>query len=70
MWYAVIGRDAPDSLPKRKSQRAAHLERVVALRDQGRILLAGPFPASQPTYPGMPGAIAPEPGSSRQATDE
>jgi len=55
MWYAVIGRDAPDSLPKRKSQRAAHLERVVALRDQGRILLAGPFPAIDAPDPGPAG---------------
>ncbi|MCE5233366.1 MAG: YciI family protein [Mizugakiibacter sp.] len=45
MWYAIYGLDVADSLERRKSVRPAHLERLHALRDQGRLMLAGPFPA-------------------------
>ncbi|MCG6873137.1 MAG: YciI family protein [Gammaproteobacteria bacterium] len=55
MWYAIIGEEAPDSLPRRQSARPAHLERVVALRDAGRLLLAGPFPAIDSEDPGDAG---------------
>jgi uncharacterized protein YciI len=55
MWYAIIGRDVPDSLPLRKSHRPAHLARVEALRDQGRVLVAGPFPAIDAPDPGPAG---------------
>ena len=45
MWYAIIGQDTPDSLDKRMTARPAHLARLQALQEQGRLLLAGPFPA-------------------------
>ena len=45
MWYAIIGQDVPNSLDKRKAARPAHLARLQALQDEGRLLLAGPFPA-------------------------
>jgi len=45
MWYAVICEDAPESLDKRKATRPAHLARLTRLRDEGRLMLAGPFPA-------------------------
>ncbi len=55
MWYAIEGYDAPDALPKRVAARAAHLERLTALRDQGRLLLAGPCPAIDAEDPGPAG---------------
>lgn len=45
MWYCITGTDNPDSLASRKAARPAHLARLEALRDQGRLKLAGPFPA-------------------------
>lgn len=55
MWYAIIGRDADDSLPKRLAVRPQHLARVQALKDDGRLLLAGPFPAIESDDPGPAG---------------
>jgi uncharacterized protein len=45
MWYAIIGQDVPNSLDKRLKARPAHVARLQELQGQGRILLAGPFPA-------------------------
>ncbi|HHQ42532.1 MAG TPA: YciI family protein [Chromatiales bacterium] len=55
MWYAIIGRDAPGSLERRRQARAAHLARLEALQDEGRLLLAGPFPAVDAEDPGPAG---------------
>lgn len=55
MWYAIEGHDAPDSLPRRQQARPAHLARLEALRDAGRLLLAGPFPAIDAEDPGPAG---------------
>ncbi|MBF0422043.1 MAG: YciI family protein [Magnetococcales bacterium] len=44
MLFAIVGEDSADSLPKRLSVRPAHVERLEALRSQGRLVLAGPFP--------------------------
>lgn len=55
MWYAIIGQDAPDSLEKRIAARPAHLARLQALQNEGRLLLAGPFPAVDATDPGPAG---------------
>ncbi len=55
MWYAIIGTDIPDSLPARQSTRPAHLERLDRLRNEGRLLLAGPFPAIDAEDPGAAG---------------
>lgn len=55
MLYAIIGLDRPDSLSARLSVRPAHLERLNALRDAGRIALAGPFPAIDSPDPGPAG---------------
>ena len=57
MWYVIIGRDGPDSLDKRRAQRAAHLERLTALRDAGRVLVAGPMPAIDSSDPGPAGFV-------------
>jgi uncharacterized protein YciI len=55
MWYAIFGNDVPDSLDRRKRVRPAHLARLQALQDEGRLLLAGPFPAVDAEDPGTAG---------------
>ena len=55
MYYAIVGTDVPESLAARKAQRAPHLARLQALRDAGRLLLAGPLPAIDSTDPGPAG---------------
>ncbi len=55
MWYAIIATDHPDSLAARTAARPAHLARLQALNEQGRILLAGPFPAVDAEDPGPAG---------------
>jgi len=55
MHYAIVGHDRPDSLPARQAARPAHLDRLLALRDAGRLLLAGPFPAIDALDPGPAG---------------
>ncbi|EIL99299.1 hypothetical protein RHOFW104T7_18250 [Rhodanobacter thiooxydans] len=55
MWYAIIGTDNANSLEARKSARPAHLARLQQLQDEGRMLLAGPFPAIDTEDPGPAG---------------
>lgn len=55
MLYAIIGQDVPGSLEKRLAVRLAHLARLQALQDEGRLLLAGPFPAADALDPGAAG---------------
>lgn len=55
MWYAIIGEDKPGSLDARLAARPAHLERLHTLQNQGRLLLAGPFPAIDNENPGPAG---------------
>jgi len=55
MWYTIYGTDVEDSLPLRQPARPAHLKRLEALRDAGRLLLAGPFPAVDNDDPGPAG---------------
>lgn len=55
MWYAIIAEDTPNSLDKRLNARPEHLNRLHALQDAGRLLLAGPFPAIDSTDPGPAG---------------
>jgi len=58
MWYAIMAEDAPNSLEQRLNHRPAHLARLTALQDAGRLLLAGPFPAIDSTDPGAAGLLA------------
>jgi len=53
MLYAVIGTDKPDSLQQRLSARPDHLARLNELKNAGRLLLAGPFPAIDSDDPGL-----------------
>lgn len=55
MWYAIIGQDVPNSLEKRVAARPAHVARLQNLQEQGRMLLAGPFPAIDAMDPGAAG---------------
>ncbi|HJU38253.1 MAG TPA: YciI family protein [Tahibacter sp.] len=55
MWYAIIGTDVPNSLDARKAARPAHLARLDALQNEGRLRLAGPFPAVDALDPGAAG---------------
>ena len=60
MLYAIIGQDTPDSLEKRLAARPAHLARLNALQEEGRLILAGPFPAvdaNDPAAAGFSGSL-------------
>lgn len=55
MWYAITALDVADSLDLRKMARPAHLERLNTLQAEGRLKLAGPFPAIDAEDPGQAG---------------
>ena len=55
MLYAITGHDVPDSLTKRLAARPAHMARLQALQNEGRLILAGPFPAVDAVDPGAAG---------------
>jgi len=55
MWYAIVSRDKEDSLAQRLNARPAHVERLQLLRDQGRLLTAGPLPRASTEEPGAAG---------------
>lgn len=55
MFYAIIATDTENSLEKRLAARPAHLQRLQQLKDEGRLLLAGPHPAVDSTDPGPAG---------------
>lgn len=55
MWYVIHGQDVPDSLAKRKAARPAHVARLEALKNEGRLLVAGPLPALDNPDPGPAG---------------
>lgn len=55
MLYAIISQDVPNSLERRMAVRPAHLQRLEALRDAGRLVLAGPHPVIDSENPGSAG---------------
>ncbi len=55
MYYAIISEDIENSLAKRLAARPEHLARLVALKDLGRLLVAGPHPAIDNEDPGPAG---------------
>ena len=55
MLYAIISQDVANSLQDRLAARPKHLERLTALQDQGRLILAGPHPAIDSNDPGEAG---------------
>ncbi|SEM03959.1 YciI family protein [Halomonas caseinilytica] len=55
MLYAIISEDVNNSLERRLAARPDHLARLEALRDEGRLVLAGPHPAIDSESPGDAG---------------
>jgi len=55
MLYSIVGTDVENSLSARLAARPAHLERLNQLKDQGRLVLAGPNPAIDSEDPGQAG---------------
>lgn len=55
MLYAIVGEDRPGSLAARLDARPAHVERLKALQEEGRLILAGPFPSIDSPDPGPAG---------------
>lgn len=55
MWYAISSEDHEGSIEDRLAARADHVARLEALRDEGRLLVAGPHPAVDSPDPGPAG---------------
>ena len=55
MRYAILARDHEGSLEARLAARPDHLKRIEALREEGRLVLAGPHPAIDSEDPGEAG---------------
>jgi len=55
MYYAISGTDVKGSLERRLSVRTAHLSRLQQLQNEGRLLLAGPYPTIDAEDPGPAG---------------
>ena len=55
MLYAIISEDVKNSLERRLAARPDHLARLEKLRDEGRLVLAGPHPAVDADNPGEAG---------------
>lgn len=55
MLYAIISEDVSNSLERRLAARPDHLGRLEKLRDEGRLVLAGPHPAVDTDNPGDAG---------------
>jgi uncharacterized protein YciI len=55
MWYVIEGVFGSNVTERRAAARPAHLARLHALRDEGRLLVAGPCPAVDAEDPGAAG---------------
>jgi uncharacterized protein YciI len=55
MWYLIMGSDVENSLENRMAARPAHLARLQALAEGGRLKVAGPLPAIDSENPGQAG---------------
>ena len=55
MLYAIVGQDSANSLERRANTRPAHVARLKQLQDEGKLLLAGPFPSIDAMDPGPAG---------------
>jgi uncharacterized protein YciI len=55
MLYSIVGIDVANSLEARMAARPAHVERLVDLKNQGRLIIAGPNPAIDSSDPGEAG---------------
>jgi len=57
MWYVIYSTDRENSLQARQQARSAHIARLEALLEQGRLLIAGPRPAMDAADPGPAGFL-------------
>lgn len=55
MLYSIVGEDHPNSLANRVKSRSAHLERLHALQNAGKLIVAGPNPMIDSLDPGEAG---------------
>ena len=55
MLYAIIAQDIENSLSKRIEARPIHIARLNELKDEGRLILAGPHPSIDVSEPGEAG---------------
>jgi uncharacterized protein len=55
MLYMIDGEDVPNSMEQRLAARPAHVARLEALKAEGRLILAGPYPAIDSPDPGPAG---------------
>ncbi|KID58698.1 hypothetical protein JF50_02190 [Pseudoalteromonas luteoviolacea] len=55
MLYMIYSTDVENSLEKRMKARPAHLARLNALKEEGRLFAAGPLPAIDDENPGDAG---------------
>ncbi len=55
MLYSIVGTDIENSLEARLAVRPEHVNRLNVLKDQGRLVLAGPNPAIDSEDPGQAG---------------
>jgi uncharacterized protein YciI len=55
VFYAIIAEDKPGTLEARLATRPRHLARLKTLQQEGRLLLAGPYPAIDSEDPGPAG---------------
>ncbi len=55
MLYSIVANDVDNSLEKRLGARPDHVARLNDLREQGRLILAGPNPAIDSEDPGDAG---------------
>ncbi|PKG38248.1 YciI family protein [Psychromonas sp. Urea-02u-13] len=55
MLYVIFSQDVENSLPLRIQSRPAHVARLQALNEQGRLFVAGPNPAIDSEDPGDAG---------------
>ncbi len=55
MLYSIVGTDVENSLQARLAARPEHISRLNVLKDEGRLVLAGPNPAIDSEDPGENG---------------
>lgn len=55
MLYVINGEDVPNSLEKRMAVRPEHVARLQKLQEEGRLIMAGPYPAIDSVDPGPAG---------------
>ena len=55
MLYSIVGIDVENSVQARLDARPQHVERLVELKTQGKLVMAGPNPAIDSSDPGDAG---------------